>query len=278
MNTMLAAALAYVGRGWPVFPCIPGGKRPLFKTVHAEGDPLRETCKGACGRVGHGLYDATIDIELVSRWWATEPNANVGISTGLETFDVLDVDVKPTGSGWPAFNRLKAAGLLPEPFMVVSTPSGGLHAYYAGTGQACGSLRKQQLDFKAAGGYVVVPPSMVDGVPYRLISERPHAENQLNWTAVKTFLNPPTHSTPSMPRRSTKGTGIPKLAEYLATKTRPGRNAALFWAANRATENGATEQELHELYRDMQFDRHFTERQAARTVADAFRITMRRSA
>jgi hypothetical protein len=256
----LAAALALVGRGWPVFPCVAGGKRPIGKLVP------------------NGLYSATTDIELVSRWWTSYPAANVAVPTGPDSFDVLDVDVKPDGSGWPAFNRLKAAGLLPEPFMVVSTPSGGLHAYYAGTGQACGSLKRHFIDYKSAGGYVVVPPSVVDGRPYRLISERPAAKHQLNWSSVRESLDP-TKKTSSLPSKKTSslttGTGIDHLAAWLAGKTKPGRNQALFWAACRAVENGASEQELHELYRLMQFGNGFDERQAARTVADAFRTTRR---
>jgi hypothetical protein len=255
---MLTAALGYVGRGWPVFPCIPGGKRPL----------------GALAP--NGLYNATTDIELVSRWWTAYPNANVAIPTGLATFDVLDVDVKPDGTGWPAFNRCKAAGLLPEPFMVVTTPSGGLHAYYGGTDQACGSLKRHFLDWKSQGGYVVVPPSVVDGTAYTLISERPHARHQLNWSSVREFLDPPKPVQVTV-RPASNGTGIDHLAAFLAGKTKPGRNAALFWAACRAVENGATEQELHELYRSMQFGNGFDERQAGRTVVDALRITNRRS-
>lgn len=252
----LAAALALAGRGIPVFPCVPNGKRPL-------------------GRLApNGLYNATTDIELVSRWWTSNPAANLAVPTGQDTVDVLDVDQKPDGAGWPAFNRCKAAGLLPEPLMVVSTPSGGIHAYYAGTDQACGALKRWFIDFKSQGGYVVVPPSVVDGVPYRLISERPHARHQLNWSAVKSFLDPP-KPVQATPKRASVGTGIDHLAVYLAGKRRPGRNAALFWAACRAVENGASEAELHALYRDMDFDRHFDERQAARTVADAFRTTRR---
>jgi hypothetical protein len=79
-------------------------------------------------------------------------------------------------------------------------------------------------------------------------------------------------------RRVSNGTGIDHLAVFLAGKTKPGRNQALFWAACRAVENGASEAELHELYRNMQFGDGFDERQAARTVADAFRNSNRRSA
>ncbi|WP_051753102.1 bifunctional DNA primase/polymerase [Streptosporangium amethystogenes] len=256
---MLAAALALVGQGMPVFPCVPNGKRPLGRLVP------------------NGYLDATTDIELVTRWWTSYPRANVAVPTGSTTFDVLDVDIKPAGSGYPAFNRMKAAGLLPVPFAVISTPAGGLHCRYVGTEQACGSLSRHFIDWKSSGGYTLVPPSVVDGRPYTLVSERPQERHQLNFGAVRQFLDPPKPIT-SAPRRSTSGTGIPHLAAWLADKTKPGRNQSLFWAACRAAENGATEAELHALYAAMQFGDGFDERQAARTVGDAYRTTRRKSA
>ncbi|MEV4183095.1 bifunctional DNA primase/polymerase [Streptosporangium canum] len=255
MSPMLAGALALVGRGWPVFPCIPNGKKPLGELVP------------------NGFHGATTDIELVTRWWTTYPNANVGVPTGHPTVDAFDVDVKPAGTGWEAFNRLKRADVLPVPLAVVRTPSGGLHAYYPGTAQACGSLPKHFIDFKAAGGYVLVPPSIVDGRPYELISERPEARDQLNWGAVKQFLNPPRPIT-TAPRRSTTGTGIPGLAAWLATQTKGNRNRGLFWACCRAVENGATESDLDELVRVI-IAQGLDEREAHRTAADAFRTTRR---
>ena len=53
--------------------------------------------------------------------------------TGYPGADVLDVDVRPDGTGWPAFNALKRAGLLSGAFRLVRTPSGGAHLYFAGT-------------------------------------------------------------------------------------------------------------------------------------------------
>ncbi|MEV6980027.1 bifunctional DNA primase/polymerase [Sphaerisporangium sp. NPDC051017] len=258
-SVMLIAALALIARGWPVFPCVPGGKRPLARCVP------------------NGFHGATTDVELVTRWWTAFPFANVAIPTGPATVDVFDVDVKPAGTGFPAFNRLKAAGLLPAPLAIYETPSGGLHCHYPGTSQACASLKVHFIDFKALGGYVLVPPSVVDGRAYRLISEPDPSAGQLNWSAVRSFLDPP-KPVPPPSKPSARGTGIPGLAAWLATKTKPGRNGSLFWAACRATENGAAEGELHELYARMQFGAGFDERQAARTVADAYRITTRRSA
>ncbi|MGW2143202.1 bifunctional DNA primase/polymerase [Nonomuraea bangladeshensis] len=259
MNELLAAALAVISQGGRVLICEPNGKAPLTRFLP------------------NGVLNATNDPELVARWWRHCPDGNVAAATGHPWYDVLDVDVKPDGAGWPAFNRCKAAGLLPEPLFVNSTPSGGIHAGYVGTDQACGSLRKHKLDFKSAGGYILLPPSVVEGRPYRLVTERPEAQNQLNWSEVRSFLDPPKPVQTTRPR-ATNGTGIDHLAAWLAEKTKPGRNQALFWAACRASENGASEQELHELYRSMQFGDGFDQRQAARTVADAFRVTNRRSA
>jgi hypothetical protein len=87
---------------------------------------------------------------------------NVAIATGSPAVDVLDVDVKPDGNGFAAFRRLKHAGLLTGASGLVRTRSGGLHVYFTGTGQDCGRLPAHHLDFKAAGGYVIAPPSFVE--------------------------------------------------------------------------------------------------------------------
>ncbi|MFF3442119.1 bifunctional DNA primase/polymerase [Streptosporangium sp. NPDC002721] len=259
--SLSADALRHVAQGRRVFPCLPGGKRPIGRLVP------------------NGFRGASDDFELVSRWWEHCPNANVGLPTGQGSFDVLDIDIKPEGSGYPAFNRLKAAGVLPPPLAVVVTPSGGLHCYYPGTGQPCGALKAHFIDFKATGGYVLIPPSVVNGRPYRLIATPATTGDQLNWGEVRAFLTPPRPATPrpASGRPAPPGAGIPGLAAWLAAKTKPGRNQALFWATCRAVENGAQESELHELYRGMRFGDGFDERQAARTVADAFRTVRKAS-
>jgi Bifunctional DNA primase/polymerase, N-terminal len=76
--------------------------------------------------------------------------------------DVLDVDVRPDGDGFAAFNRLRRAGLLTGARALVRTRSGGLHVYYAGTAQPSGRLVRHFLDLKAVSGYVIAPPSFVD--------------------------------------------------------------------------------------------------------------------
>lgn len=257
-SKMLLAALAYVGQGWPVFPCEPGAKAPLGRLVP------------------RGFKDATLDVEHVRRWWTRYPFANVAIPTGAATFDVLDIDVEQDGTGYPAFNRLKRAGLIPEPLAIIGTPRGGMHGRFPGSAQACARLKAHHIDFKAAGGYVLAPPSEVNGRPYTLIHEG-SGKAMLNWGAVKELLDPP-KPRPAVSRPiAVQGAGIPGLARWLSTRT-GRRNESLYWACCRAVENGATEGDLDELVRvavTLPGDHEFTEREARRTVRSAFRTTRR---
>jgi hypothetical protein len=120
----------------------------------------------------NGFKDATTDPAVIRAWWARCADLNVAIATGAPGPDVLDVDVHQDGAGWPAFDRLKRAGMLAGARALVRTPSGGLHVHFAGTGQDCGRLPRHHLNFKAAGGYVLAPPSVVYGKPYELLDHR----------------------------------------------------------------------------------------------------------
>jgi hypothetical protein len=216
MTAILAQALAYAARGWPVFPCKPGEKAP---------------------NTAHGFRDATTSAAAIRAWWAEHPRDNLAIATGAPGPDVLDVDVTAEGNGWAGFNRLKRAGLLTGAMALVRTPRGGLHAYYTGTAQPCGSLTRAGhfIDFKACGGYVLAPPSQVNGKPYELLDQR-EASGQLDWQAVRHVLEPPRHGKPGLPRNG-KGS-VARLAEWVAAQPEGNRNAGLYWAACRAAESG----------------------------------------
>jgi hypothetical protein len=223
---LLAAALRYAGAGWPVFPCTPDcTPAPDHKA------PLTRS----------GFKDATTDPACIRAWWRRWPAANVAIATGAPGPDVLDVDNHDTGSGFAAFNRLKRAGMLTGACALVRTRSGGLHAYYTGTRQPCGRLPALHLDFKAAGGYVIAPPSQVHGKPYELLDHRP-VSRQLDWQGVRQLLDPPRRGMPSLPRN---GDGdITHLAAWVASQPEGNRNAGLYWAAHRAIESGLDPGEL----------------------------------
>lgn len=139
-NPLPAAALYYAAF-CPVFPCEPMGKRPL----------------GALAP--HGVKDATRDPEVIRRWWASCPAANVGLATGGGFF-VLDVD---GDEGWAVLGGLIARHGAAPPTVTVCT-GGGWHFFF-GT-PAGRTIRNSagkmgaKLDVRGSGGYVVAPPSL----------------------------------------------------------------------------------------------------------------------
>lgn len=219
-EAMVRTALAYAAAGWPVFPCKPGSKEPA---------------------TDHGFKDASVDPDVIRWWWQRTPDANVAIATGAPGPDVLDVDVKPEGSGFAAFNRLKSAGLLTGARALVKTRSGGLHAYYSGTEQPCGRLTRHYLDFKARGGYVIAPPSKVDGRPYELLDHR-IANATLEWAKVRRLLEPPP-SPPRHVRRTDPGQLPAWLIERLDATDVPDRSAHFHGVVAACHHAGLTEQD-----------------------------------
>ncbi|MGE4157631.1 MAG: bifunctional DNA primase/polymerase [Planctomycetota bacterium] len=140
---MISAALRYAELGYPVFPCAPGGKAPITP---------------------HGFKDATTDPVVIEAWWAKHPDANVGMPTaGLFVIDVDGAD-----NAWPADPEL-AQDLARGP--VSLTPRGGRHHIFrqpeGKDWKNTASKLAPKVDTRANGGYIVVPPSVVDGKAYR---------------------------------------------------------------------------------------------------------------
>jgi Bifunctional DNA primase/polymerase, N-terminal len=210
----LRQALAYAARGWPVFPCHVGQKTPA---------------------TAHGYRDATTDPEQITAWYSRTPLWNVAIATGAPGPDVLDVDEHgPAGNGYAAFAKLSRAGLLDGAAVYVRTPSGGLHAYFRGSVQRNGHLAAHHLDFRSCGGYVLAPPSLVDGKQYQLI-RTVEADGVLDWAEVTALLEPRRQISRPQPRPA-PGRDLSHLARWVASQAEGNRNAGLFWAANRALE------------------------------------------
>lgn len=246
----LSRALAYAGHGWPVLPCQPGSKEPATK---------------------HGFHDATTDPDLICQWWKRAPTANLAIATGLPGPDVLDVDHRGPGrSGLASYSMLKRAGLLDGASAIVATPSGGLHAYFAGSEQASARLARHHLDFKSLGGYVLAPPSQVNGRPYLLIAHQAEAGG-LNWSAVTNLLEPQRHQA-NRPGISAPG-DAKHLAAWVERLGEGNRNSGLFWAACRAVEGGEPS-DLDDLA-TAAARTGLDDREIARTIASARRTSYR---
>jgi hypothetical protein len=211
---MLRQALAYARSGWPVFPCLPGAKIPATR---------------------HGFRDATTDPVQITSWFGRGSGWNLAIATGAPGPDVLDIDQHgPAGNGYPAFTQLQQAGLVNGAAAYVRTPAGGMHSYFTGSHQHNGHLARHHLDFRSQGGYVLAPPSQVDGKLYQLIKTL-DGRDGLDWDAVTRLLEPQ-RQLPPAELRPAPTQDVSHLANWVASQTEGNRNAGLFWAANRALD------------------------------------------
>jgi hypothetical protein len=157
---------------------------------------------------------------------------------------VLDIDVKPAGSGFPALNRLKRAGLVRGATALIRTRSGGMHIYFTGTAEGCHSLPRQHVDLKAAGGYVLAPPSRIHGSPYELIEQR-DATGYLNWAAIRNLLDPPRRKPPQVV--TWKGDDLPAGVMRALAADATDRSAALHRLVGACVRAGMDEDSIHQL-------------------------------
>lgn len=139
---LMEAALAYVRREWAVLPLRPHDKRPLGRLVP------------------HGLHDASNDAAVIRSWWQAEPDANIGLLTGI-CFDALDID-GPDGEAALDAAMPRAPSPDDDPVVVGPTVATGTghHVYLLPGGQGSRAGLLPHVDYRGRGGYVVAPPSL----------------------------------------------------------------------------------------------------------------------
>lgn len=155
--TIIQEACKYAQRGWKVFPLTHDSKKPLPGSS--------------------GFKDATDDLEAICTW---NDNCNLGIATGSTSgFWVLDIDVKNGANGIETMRGLlakyKCSGFKTR---VARTVSGGFHYFFKmpdydlrlGAGLLPG------IDIRANGGYIVAPPSIINGNSYSWLKEHDIAD------------------------------------------------------------------------------------------------------
>jgi len=149
-DELAAAALHYARNGHAVLPLFPGTKVP---------------------RVKRGLHAATTDIETVRQHWDTHSRDNIGLRPA-EGVLVLDVE-SVAGHGVDGHATLAALiaelGPLPENCPIAETATGGRHIWLRCDGGPLVASLGSGIDVKKHSGYLVVPPSRINGIPYRWI-------------------------------------------------------------------------------------------------------------
>lgn len=151
-SPMLEAALQYARAGFDVFPVRPDDKTP--------GIAGWQKC-------------ATRDEQQLRDWWLVQPNANVGIRCNKhDGRPLMVVDVDPKNGGENSWAALTTEHGAPTATRIHCTPSGGLHFFFHPDTPQRNSAGKVApgIDIRATGGYVVAPPSTVNGKPYTVES------------------------------------------------------------------------------------------------------------
>jgi hypothetical protein len=195
-------------------------------------------CKkvGKHPRTAHGLTDASTDAAIIRDWWKRWPAANVGIATGPESgVFVLDVDGE---DGQASLTPLEALGHLPQTLRAHTGRMGpdeertGFHLYFywpagANLHNSAGMLG-QGLDIRAAGGYVVAPPSLhASGLRYEWAQDESAIAEAPAWLIAKV-------SKPA-------DTALPLQTGFLY---KGQRNDVLFRLSSSWRRHGATQDQL----------------------------------
>jgi hypothetical protein len=139
-DVMLEAALGYAARGWHVFACEYGGKRPATT---------------------HGQLDATTDPDAIRRMWEGTPNANIGLALQPSGLVAADADTYKPDCDWVNF---AASNDVPDT-LTQRTGSGGNHYIFKadpGAGYAGAIPGVSGVDIKHNGYLIVVPSILVD--------------------------------------------------------------------------------------------------------------------
>ncbi|WP_190140146.1 bifunctional DNA primase/polymerase [Streptomyces longispororuber] len=304
----LAHALTAAERGLAVFP-LSRTKLPALRSPHHDdprhdvprhdvprhddprhddprhNGPRPSPCRGECGRMGHGVYDASTDPERVRELFAAVPWApGYGIACGLPPYHLIGIDLD-TKSGTDAPAALRALALrylftIPET-VVVATPSGGRHLWLSGPPEvvvpnSAGRLAPG-IDIRGAGGYLVGPGSRTDRGVYSTVAgtgglpPAPCPPSLLRLIAPPPRPRPPVAPRAGDPPAPQQGQG---LVQFVLTAHEGQRNTRLFWAACRAYENGIGEA-LEGPLTEAALRIGLTLREARSTLASAARLTGR---
>jgi hypothetical protein len=173
-ESILDAALACAAQGFYVFPC------------HAPIDVIKDSVRCSCGKPGckspgkhpyipRGCNGASLDDQLIRRWWPRGAfDFNLAIATEPSRLVVVDIDPPYGDRSWEELGiEIHTA--------TVTTGSGGRHLYFRAPAgvriQSSQNVLGRGIDVKAAGGYVIAPPSRhLDGGVYSWNFDAPIAE------------------------------------------------------------------------------------------------------
>jgi hypothetical protein len=271
-------------RGLHAFP-ISRIKLPAIRSPHRDDPPGTPPCRGACGRLGHGVHDATTDSKRLDELFDAAPHATgygIGCGRGNEPLLGVDLDRKNGVDGVDSLQALaEEYGFTVPETTVVATPSGGLHLWF--TGPAGAPVRNSAgklgagIDVRGYGGYLVGPGSWTPKGVYRFAERRPTAELPDALLALM-LPPPPVRRVPVYLPAPRRGAALVGLVKFVLEAPEGQLNNRLYWAACRAYETGVDADSISRALVDAAVSLGHPERAAERTVSSARNAPVRTSA
>lgn len=151
---ILALVGIFLTLGCYAFPVLAGGKRPAGPWANGEWP-----------------------YERLKAYIESHPNSNIAVRTGSWSDRLVVIDVDAHGVDGRVFMRNfeRTHGRLPVTVTIL-TPSGGIHLWFIwpeGLELPRNSVNAGLgVDIRGEGGYALIPPSQVDGTPYRFADGR----------------------------------------------------------------------------------------------------------
>lgn len=221
-NKSLAGALWYLReKNWSVIPC-KADKKPYvawepYQTQRATEEQIRD-------------------------WWKTYPDANVGIVTGAIS-DLTVVDLDSAAGATSFFEHLPSNLVCPT----VKSPK-GQHLYFRYKEGIRNRARfLPDCDVRSEGGYIMAPPSSINGNAYSWIEGRsikevevPILPDNISSIIFNFSLRPPDDTLPTTPNADT----LPSTGMSFNEGT---RDQSLFHIANCLVKGGMPEHEIQQI-------------------------------
>ncbi|MDW8293230.1 MAG: bifunctional DNA primase/polymerase [Anaerolineae bacterium] len=253
IESALATLRRYVELGWYLFPLVPNTKRPATR---------------------HGYKDATNDWARIERWHRRHPDSNWAVACEASGICVVDLDVDR--GGFESFSALLSTYGSANDHVYQNTPSGGAHIFYRALPdlpvRCTNDVLGRGIDTRGIGGYIVVEPSRIDGVPYVFPSSREPREDMPSvprWMAELLQPQAPVRIRASLDRFADDKWRV-GLLMWLSGVKEGNRNEALYWAACRYRERAVPmDDALHDLV-PIIVRAGLSSREAERTVRSAY--------
>lgn len=152
---MIDALAPYAAMGAALCPIPAGGKSPV-------------------GIIASFAHDWSRDLTQWSAWSDANPGCNWIMVAGPSHKIIVDIDTKKVGrdAAWSAWSDWCTSHKLPVYMPHVQTPSHGWHVIFDVPADTDSALLRQPplvpgiIDIRAGNGFVLIPPSQVEGKPY----------------------------------------------------------------------------------------------------------------